>query len=302
MLSIKRKTLIYKSGVEYADYGLNHVEGCSHGCTFPCYAMMMKKRCGIIKSYSEWVRPKIVSNALELLDKELPRLKNKIQNVFLCFSTDPFMYNQPEINELTLKIIERLNRDNVKVISVSKGLYPDELTDKTKYGSQNDYGSTIVSLDEKYRRIYEPGAAPLKERVKALRRLHDVGLSTWVSMEPYPTPNIVEQDLHTILKQIKFVNKIVFGKWNYSKKISSYQEYKEFYNSTAAIVIDFCKRNGIDFHIKDGTISDKSIENDSSESEILREYINDNLIENSSSARMFSKRASQFKLPICLTK
>ena len=68
---IKRKTLLYKSGVEYADFSINHVEGCAHGCTFPCYAMMMKIRCGIIKDYKEWLRPKIVSNALELLDKEI---------------------------------------------------------------------------------------------------------------------------------------------------------------------------------------------------------------------------------------
>ncbi len=59
MQKITRKTLLYKSGVEYADYGLNHAEGCSHGCTYPCYAMMMKKRCGIIKTYKEWLKPKI---------------------------------------------------------------------------------------------------------------------------------------------------------------------------------------------------------------------------------------------------
>jgi DNA repair photolyase len=51
MEKIIRKTLIYKSNVEYADYCLNHVEGCAHGCTYPCYAMMLKKRCGIVKSY-----------------------------------------------------------------------------------------------------------------------------------------------------------------------------------------------------------------------------------------------------------
>jgi len=54
---ITRKTLLYKSGVEYADYALNHAEGCTHGCTYPCYAMMMKKRCGVIASYQDWVRP-----------------------------------------------------------------------------------------------------------------------------------------------------------------------------------------------------------------------------------------------------
>ena len=95
--TIKRKSLLYKSGVEYADYGLNHAEGCSHGCTYPCYAMMMKKRCGIINSYKEWTTPKIVSNALELLDKEIPKYKDDVKFVYLCFVTDPFMYGRKRI-------------------------------------------------------------------------------------------------------------------------------------------------------------------------------------------------------------
>src|SRR4030043_443936 len=94
LLKIQRKSLLYKSEVEYADFCLNHVEGCSHGCKYPCYAYMMKRRCGIVKTYEEWCRPKIVSNALELLDKEIPKYKNKIKYVHLCFSTDPFMYKQ----------------------------------------------------------------------------------------------------------------------------------------------------------------------------------------------------------------
>ena len=32
LLEIQRKTLLYKSEVEYADFCLNHIEGCSHGC------------------------------------------------------------------------------------------------------------------------------------------------------------------------------------------------------------------------------------------------------------------------------
>ncbi len=105
MKNITRKALLYKSGVEYADYCINHVEGCAHGCKFPCYAMMMKKRCGVIKNYNEWIKPKIVSNALELLEKEIPKHKDKINYVHLCFSTDPFMYKYPEVSNLTLKIV-----------------------------------------------------------------------------------------------------------------------------------------------------------------------------------------------------
>jgi len=174
MQKIKRKSLLYKSGVEYADYGLNHAEGCSHGCTYPCYAMMMKKRCGIINTYKEWRTPKIVSNALELLEKEIPKYKDDIKYVFLCFATDPFMYQQKEIGDLSLKIIKRLNQDELKSICISKGVYPKELAKKDVYGYKNEYGSTIVSISESFRKKHEPFAAPIKERIKALKYLHDL--------------------------------------------------------------------------------------------------------------------------------
>ena len=66
-----RKTLIYKTGVEYGDYTLNHIQGCSHGCKYPCYAFMMAKRFGKVKNYEDLIHPQIVENTLQLLSKEL---------------------------------------------------------------------------------------------------------------------------------------------------------------------------------------------------------------------------------------
>ncbi len=42
MKTITRKTMLYQTGVEYGDYTMNHVQGCAHGCKFPCYAFLMK--------------------------------------------------------------------------------------------------------------------------------------------------------------------------------------------------------------------------------------------------------------------
>lgn len=39
---IQRKTMLYKTGVEYGDYTMNFVQGCSHGCKYPCYAYLLK--------------------------------------------------------------------------------------------------------------------------------------------------------------------------------------------------------------------------------------------------------------------
>lgn len=264
MKKIKRKSLLYKSGVEYADFCLNHVEGCSHGCNYPCYARQMAKRFGRIKKDSEWLKPKLVENALELLDKEIPKYRTQIKFVHLCFMTDPFMYKFEEIKELTLKIIARLNKENIRCTVLTKGVYPKELVDLSKYKLINEYGITLVSLDEGFRKEYEPNSAPFLKRINALKVLSDNGLKTWASIEPYPTPNLVEQDLLKILKKISFVDKIVFGKLNYNVVTSQFVENKEFYQDCADLVKDFCKNNNIECHIKHGTQI-----NDNKETEII---------------------------------
>jgi len=215
--------------------------------------MMMKKRFGIIKDYRDWRRPKIVSNALDLLDKEIPKYKSKMDAVYLCFSTDPFMYLHKEVANLSLKIIERLNKDGIRSVVLTKGKYPKILTDVETYGKNNEYGITLVSLSRKFKVMFEPYAAPLNERIKSLKILHDKGLKTWVSMEPYPTPNLVKQDLIKILEKVSFVDKIIFGRLNYNKKSTQFKNNKDFYNDCVEIVIQFCKKNKIDYHIKDGT-------------------------------------------------
>lgn len=49
-----------------------------------------------------------------------------------------------------------------------------------------------------------------KDRIKSLEYIHRKGFKTWVSMEPYPTPNIIEQDLIKILESVSFVDKNCF--------------------------------------------------------------------------------------------
>ena len=252
MEKFERKTLLYKTGVEYGDYTINHVQGCAHGCKFPCYAMMMAKRFGKAKTYEEWCEPKLVENALEILDKEIPKLKDKIKSVHLCFSTDPFMYGYDEVSQMSIAIIKKLNVAGIKCTALTKGILPIELA---TLSSENEYGITLVSLDEVFRQEMEPNSAPYQERIDALRILHNAGCKTWVSMEPYPTPNFIEQDLNEILEAISFCDKIIFGRLNYNKKVSEYKDHKAYFNELAEQVIKYCKTNRKQYHIKDGTIS-----------------------------------------------
>lgn len=253
MKTITRKTMLYQAGVEYGDYTMNHAQGCAHGCKFPCYAFLMKKRFGQIKDYEEWLEPCLVSNTLELLDREIPRLRDKIQSVQLCFTTDPFMNGYPEVGAMSIAAIRKLNNAGIRCTTLTKGILPLELA---QLSPENEHGITLISLDESYREKMEPGAAPYADRLAALRALHDAGCRTWVSIEPYPTPNLIEQDLQNILDAVRFVDKIIFGRTNYCKEVSAYKQHKSFYNRLAAQVTEFCEQHGIQYHIKEKTITE----------------------------------------------
>jgi DNA repair photolyase len=252
MDTITRKTMLYKTKVEYGDYTMNHVLGCSHGCLYPCYAFLMAKRFGKAETYEEWCKPRLVSNTLEILDREIPRLKGKIKSVQLCFTTDPFMYGYDEVGMMTMEAISKLNAEEIRCSVLTKGLLPIELA---KQSDKNEYGITLISLDESFRKRVEPGAAPYAMRIAALKALSDLGCKTWVSVEPYPTPNLIQQDLTVVLESLSFVNRIIFGRTNYNKNISAYTKHKAFYNEQAEIVIQFCKKRRIDYHIKNGTMT-----------------------------------------------
>jgi len=252
MDTITRKTMLYKTGVEYGDYTMNHVLGCSHGCLYPCYAFLMAKRFGKAPNYEKWCSPKLVSNTLEILDREIPRLKSKIESVQLCFTTDPFMYGYNEVGMMSMAAIKKLNATGIRCTVLTKGLLPIELA---KQIPENEYGITLISLDEDFRKKIEPGASSYADRIAALNALHDKGCRTWVSIEPYPTPNIIKQDLLQILNAVSFVNKIIFGRTNYNKEISAFTTHRAFYNQQVDLVVDFCKRNSINYHIKNGTMT-----------------------------------------------
>ncbi|MBQ4432202.1 MAG: hypothetical protein II877_11915, partial [Synergistaceae bacterium] len=155
-----------------------------------------------------------------------------------------------EIAEMSIAAIRKLNSAGIKCTVLTKGVLPNSLA---ALSPENEYGITLVSLDEGFRKEIEPFSAPYGERIDALRSLHALGCRTWVSVEPYPTPNIIQQDLGKILEAVKFTGRIIFGRTNYSKRVSSYVGHKKFYADAAREVINFCNERGITYHIKKGT-------------------------------------------------
>jgi DNA repair photolyase len=163
------------------------------------------------------------------------------------------MYEYDEIAEVSLAAISKLNAAGIKCTVLTKGILPEFPAGAS---DKNEYGVTLISLDEDFRERVEPGAASYQARLASLRRLHDLGCKTWVSVEPYPTPNIIKQDLGEILEAIAFTDRIIFGRTNYNKEASAYAAHRDFYNEQAQTVIEFCEAHNIQYHIKNGTITE----------------------------------------------
>jgi DNA repair photolyase len=245
MKTITRKSLLNRSALGFLC--VNHAQGCSHGCLYPCYAFSMARSYGRAKDYGEWTSPKLVANAPELLGKALAKLKERPDYIHLCLTTDPFMYRQPEVIRMSLVLIGMMNEQGIPASVLTKGVLPAALADRGRFPADNVYGISLVSLSESFRRKWEPGAAPFAKRIAALRRLHEAGRSTLAHMEPYPTPNIVEQDIGEILEALGFVDELYFGGWNYSALTSKFPDREGFYRAAAAKARKFCRERGIAF-------------------------------------------------------
>jgi len=243
---IVRKSLIYHTKVEKdpGAYAATPVVGCSHGCRFPCYAFLMMKKFGKIASYEAWCEPKLVTNALALAEKELPKLRDKAKFIHFSYATDPFMYEHPEVIELTLKLMALINSYDIPVHILTKGIILNEAFTLSK---QNVFGITLVSLAPAFHAKYEPGTAPYPERIAALKRAHAKGFKTFVNIEPYPTPNIFQQSLLPILEAVAFVDEIRLSQLNYNDIIYQYRNWQAFYQKTGLFAKTWCLEHKISY-------------------------------------------------------
>lgn len=79
--------------------------------------------------------------------------------------------------------------------------------------TRNDwFGVTLTNTDVKLSLKWEPGAALPEERISSLRKAHEQGIQTWVSLEPV----LYHETALEIIKQTyTFVDKFKVGVLNY---------------------------------------------------------------------------------------
>jgi len=155
------------------------------------------------------------------------------------------MNGYPEVSEMSLKLITLINSHGIRCSVLTKGRLPAELSDREHFFADNLLGISLISLNEEFRKRWEPETVSFSERINALRSLHSRGCHTLVHIEPYPTPNIVMQNIEDILKSVEFADQIFFSGWNYNPLVRQYLRYREFYRDNASLVQRFCREHDI---------------------------------------------------------
>jgi DNA repair photolyase len=166
-------------------WSLNPYMGCVHRCTF-CYVRNFEQRADrpADDGYGRSIRVK--TNVAEVLRRELARPSWEHEPVALGTATDPYQPAEGRFR-LTRACLEELTRAHNPFSIVTRGPLVVRDVDVLREASARAEVSvhfSVPTLDEKVWRTTEPGTAPPRSRLEAVRRLSEAGIDVGVGMAP----------------------------------------------------------------------------------------------------------------------
>jgi DNA repair photolyase len=218
------RSILTRTNISGIDYCLNPYVGCAHACRY-CYATFMSRFSGHTEPWGSFVDVKV--NAVGLLRKALRRRHEG--EVILSSVTDPY---QPveKTYRLTRECLELLAASRLSVSILTKSHLVERDLDILERMGNVEVGLTISTDSEKTRRIFEPGASSIAERLGALGSLHSRGIPTYVFVGP-----MLPMDPERLAERISpYAGKVLVDRMNYAWKV------KGFY-----------RRYGLDFALDD---------------------------------------------------
>lgn len=238
---IYAKSILSESKV--SDYTINPYFGCEHGCTY-CYVRKFKERFSTHKEpWGKFVDVKI--NAVELLQKEIK--KKEVGRVWISGMCDPYQPIEKKY-ELTKKCLEILLEYDWTVTIQTKS--PLVLRDIELLKRFNDVeaGFTITTADEKIRQIFEPNAPPIKKRIDALEKLHNIGIKTYAMIGPIlpKAENLVTELVGKVDYMLIDRMNYHYADWIYRKHKLEYAMMDDFFNQKKREFADAFRKVGID--------------------------------------------------------
>ncbi len=191
---VKCRSILNKSGIPGIDYAINPYIGCGHKCQY-CYAVFMKRFSGHTEPWGDFVDVKI--NAPEVLERQLKRLKKKSH---ISFSTVCDAYQPIEVKYMiTKKCLEILTnyKHTVSILTKSSLVLRD--VDILRHFDDIEVGFTVITFDNRVRKIFEPGSSSPEKRFAAIKILSIKNIPTWVFVAPtLPCFSDTKETLHQI--------------------------------------------------------------------------------------------------------
>lgn len=239
-------------------WSLNPYTGCSHDCAY-CYvpdvAHLERDRWG---SYVVVKR-----NLPRKLSRELKTKSER--RVFLSSATDPYQPVEDRY-EITRRSLELIAREDwpVRVLTRSPMVRRDldllaSFTDAT-------VGMSIPTVDDRARRLIEPGAPPIEGRLNTIERLAEAGLEPFVNLAPcYPLlEGTRPEDVAHALAEAGAA-RVYAGRWRYLDDVLAVVQQRteatdyeaiaravdddKYYDRLFAALRGAFRRAGVDFHV-----------------------------------------------------
>jgi DNA repair photolyase len=166
-------------------WSLNPYMGCVHRCTF-CYVRAFELRAErpFDDRYGRSIRVK--TNVAEVLARELARPSWQGDGVAVGAATDPYQPAEGRYR-LTRACLEVLTDAWNPFSLITRGpLVVRDVDVLQEAARRTDVSVTfsVPTLDEEIWRTTEPGTAPPRQRLRALKRLVDAGVKAGVGMAP----------------------------------------------------------------------------------------------------------------------
>jgi DNA repair photolyase len=187
-------------------------------------------------------------NAPELLSKEI--MKKKVGNVWVSGVCDPYQPLEAKY-QLTRRCLAILAEHNWPVVVQTRSPLVLRDIDILKNAKNFEVGFSVTTADDSIRKLFEPHAPPIKDRIAALDALHKAGIRTYAMIAPMlpGTEGLIE------LLQGK-VDYILVDRMNYNNAVGIYRQNNleaklsgEYFRRTAKELADECATAGIECNI-----------------------------------------------------
>ncbi|MFX1306826.1 MAG: radical SAM protein [Promethearchaeota archaeon] len=200
------KNIITKSNIPSVDYVINPYTGCQHGCIY-CYAEFMIRFTN--HKGDKW------GQFLDIKQFDFNRIKPQKYNykrLLLSSVTDPYIPLELKYQN-TRKILEKLVGTTAHISILTKSKFVVRDIDLLKRFDNLEVGFSISTLDQEFAKIIEPGASRPKERIEALKEIHDHGIKTYTFISPF-FPKITNYK-EIIEKSIDYTDSYMFENLNF---------------------------------------------------------------------------------------